>query len=156
MTPRTWLAGPDEAEIVAGLLVEFRDWLGRDWPSRNAFLASVETLIERPDTEYLLGAPDDDAPPAGVAQLRYRYGVWMAAEDCWLEDVYVREEVRGRGLGDALVEAALRRARRRRCRRVELDVDEDNIDALRLYERHGFASGEDPPRDLMMRKVLPE
>ncbi|MDX6698130.1 MAG: hypothetical protein QOE65_1527, partial [Solirubrobacteraceae bacterium] len=37
---RAWLAGPDEAEAVADLLVEFRDHMGADWPSENAFLAS--------------------------------------------------------------------------------------------------------------------
>ena len=140
MTPRVWVAEPDEAEAVARLLIEFRNWFGRDWPSDNAFLASVERLIEERATEYLLGAPDDDSPPAGVCQLRYRFGVWFAAEDCWLEDLYVRETLRGGGLGAALVQGALDRARERGCRRVELDVNERNGEARRLYERFGFSS----------------
>jgi len=50
VTPRAWVAEPAEAEIVAGLLVEFRDHNGHDWPSPNSFLASVERLIEQRDT----------------------------------------------------------------------------------------------------------
>ena len=50
MTPRAWVAEPAEAEIVAGLLVEFRDHNRHDWPSPNSFLASVERLIEQHDT----------------------------------------------------------------------------------------------------------
>lgn len=157
MSAHVWRAGPDEAEIVAGLLVEFRDHLGRDWPSANAFLAGVERLIESPETEYLLGAVDEDSPPTGVAQLRYRHALWTAAEDCWLEDLFVRKDARRRGLGDALVRGALARAHKRGCRRVELDADEDNVAALRVYERHGFRSGADEgARDLMMRRRLPE
>ena len=125
VSTRAWVAEPHEAEIVARLLIEFRDWYGRDWPSDNAFLAGVERLIERTDTEYLLATPDDDSPPAGVCQLRYRWGIWLAAEDCWLEDLYVRDDARRTGVGSALVELAIGRARERGCRRVELDVSHD-------------------------------
>jgi ribosomal protein S18 acetylase RimI-like enzyme len=151
--PSAWLAGPDEAEVVARLLVGFRDHYGRAWPSENSILASVERLIERRDTEYLLGAPGPDAPPAGVVQLRFRHSVWMAVEDCWLEDLYVESGTRRTGLGLALVELALDRARERGCRRVELDTSETNEAALALYRRAGFSesSKSDPPaRDLFL------
>jgi len=149
------VAGLDEAEAVADLLVQFRDHMGRDWPSANAFLAGVERLMEHPDVDYLLGAPHDDAPPAGVAQLRYRYGIWLAGEDCWLEDLFVVDPARGRGLGAALVEAAVERARERGCRRVELDVSEGNPAALALYERLGFSTGKAAgTRDLFMGRRL--
>lgn len=139
-TARAWRAGPEEAEIVAGLLVAFRDHLGSDWPSGNAFLASVERLIEDRDTEFLLAAPDDDAPPAGVLQLRFRFSVWKAAPDAWLEDLFVTAAARRTGVGDALVALALERARLRGARRMELDCNEANEGALALYERHGFSA----------------
>jgi GNAT superfamily N-acetyltransferase len=149
MPARAWLAALHEAEAVARLLVAFRDEMGKDWPSDNAFLASVERLSEDPQTEYLLGAPDDDSPPAGVTQLRYRFSVWTAAEDCWLEDLYVLPPARRGGVGSALVALALQRARARGCRRIELDTNEDN-DAVRLYEHFGFSSSYKSPwsRDL--------
>lgn len=149
---RVWLAEEHEAETVAALLVGFRDHMDRDWPSENAFAANVERLMERRESEFLLAAADDDAPPAGVCQLRYRFGIWYAALDCWLEDLYVRETARRAGLGGALVEAALARATERECRRVELDVSTGNPAALALYERHGFATGKEPgTQDLLMR-----
>jgi GNAT superfamily N-acetyltransferase len=150
-TATVWRAEPDEAEAVASLLVQFRDHMGRDWPSENAFLAGVERLIERPDAEFLLGSPDQDSPPAGVAQLRFRYGLWLAAEDCWLEDLFVAVPARGAGLGAALVQATLDRACERDCRRVELDVSDANEAALALYGRFGFSTGKEPgTRDLFM------
>jgi ribosomal protein S18 acetylase RimI-like enzyme len=72
--------------------------------------------------------------------------VWTAAPDCWLEDLFVAEPARRSGLGAALVEAAIERARERGCRRVELDTNEDNAAALALYHRFGFSErskGED-------------
>ncbi len=85
MSARAWQAGPEEAETVARLVVGFRDHMGKDWPSENAILAAIERLIETPDTDYLLAAADDDSPPAGVAQLRYRFSVWTAAPENHIE-----------------------------------------------------------------------
>jgi ribosomal protein S18 acetylase RimI-like enzyme len=136
--PRVWRAERHEAEEVARLLVAFRDHLGFDWPSDNAFLAGVERLIDDPATEYLLGAPDEDTRPAGVVQLRYRWSVWRASHDCLLEDLFVDPGTRRSGLGRALVQAAIERARARECRRIELDTAETNEAALALYRSAGF------------------
>ena len=82
--------------------------------------------------------------------------MWTAADDCWVEDLYVRQEARGRGVGQALVGLALERARGRGCGRVELDVNERNSAALALYERLGFQISHKPPggRDVLMRRRL--
>jgi ribosomal protein S18 acetylase RimI-like enzyme len=153
MSPSVWVAEPPEAQIVARLLVDFRNHYGRDWPSERSILASVERLIETTDTEFLLGAPNPDAPPAAVAQLRFRHSVWMAAPDCWLEDLYVAPHARRAGLGAALVGLTVQRARAREARRVELDVTEDNEAARELYRKAGFSEftkTEPPLRDLFI------
>jgi GNAT superfamily N-acetyltransferase len=140
MSARAWVARPEEAEVVAGLLVEFRDHMDHDWPSANAFLASVERLFEDPDAEFLLATPDDDSPPGGVLQLRFRFSVWKAAPDAWIEDVFVRADARRCGVGEALITLAIERAQSRGARRIELDTNERNAAALSLYERHGFSA----------------
>lgn len=150
MTPLVWRAEPHEAETVARLLVAFRDDMGRDWPSDNAFLAGVEKLVESLDCEFLLGSAHADAPPAGVCQIRFRKGIWMAAPDCWLEDLYVEGPSRRSGLGRALVEASISRAGERGCRRIELDVSEANDAALSLYGDLGFTAKSAPAKDLLL------
>jgi ribosomal protein S18 acetylase RimI-like enzyme len=91
-----------------------------------------------------------------VAQLRYRFGIWKAAPDCWLEDLFVSGTARRRGVGAALVQTALERAEARGCRRIELDVNESNAGALALYERFGFSaqSKGGARRDLFMGRSL--
>lgn len=141
---------------MAALLVEFRDWQGRSEPAAESFERDVAWLIADPDTEYLLAGSEAVGAAAGVCQLRFRYGVWYAAEDCLLEDLYVRADARRSGLGDALVAAALERARERGCARVELDVNEANPAALALYERHGLGAWSESfgGRNLLMRRSL--
>lgn len=152
----TWRATPAEAATVAGLLVEFRDWQGRSQPPAESFARDVARLLSEPASEYLLAAPEAGAKAVGVCQLRFRYGIWHAAEDCLLEDLYVRSNARRHGLGGALVEAALARATERGCARVELDVNEANPAALALYERVGFGAWSDSfgGRNLLMRRAL--
>jgi ribosomal protein S18 acetylase RimI-like enzyme len=128
------VAGPDDVEVVARLLTEFREHEGRDWPPLESIRAGVERLMPRDDTEYLLGGD----PPAGIVQLRYRWGVWWDAEDCNVEDVFVSAGARGSGLGRELVSAAIDRARERGCRRMELDTGADNAPAQGLYRSLGF------------------
>ncbi|MGI8749205.1 MAG: GNAT family N-acetyltransferase [Thermoleophilaceae bacterium] len=156
-TARAWQAEPDEAEAVARLIIGFRDHMGRDWPSDNAMLAGVERLMEDVGTTYLLAAADDDSPPGGLIQLRFRHSLWTAAPDCWLEDLYVDPAARRRGVGDALVGLALDVARERGSRRVELDTSEDNEAARALYARHGFSGkSKGGVRDLFLGVTLAE
>ena len=154
---RVWLATPSEAPAVTALLVAFRDWWGRHEPTAESFGRSVERLLADPDTEFLLGAAAEGEPASGICQLRYRWTVWYEAPDCWLEDLFVHEGARGSGLGRALLESTLERARARGCGRVELDVNESNPAAIALYATAGFSAQPDPAsegRNLLMRLRL--
>ena len=148
---RVWRAAPDEAPAVSALLAAFRDHLGYDQPSDDSMLASVERLIGRDDAEYLLAG---DGDPVGVVQVRYRWSVWWDAEDCWLEDLYVSEQARGRGVGRTLTQAVIDRATARGCRRVELDVNSENPTAIALYRSLGFDTGKTGGQDIFMRRRL--
>ncbi len=141
----TWTAGLEDAPVVAGLIGEFRDWWGNSEPADADVLPSVRRIMQGGDGEFLLGVSSAGGEPTGVAQVRFRWSVWKTAEDCWLEDLYVQEHARRDGLGHALVEAAVARARERGCRRIELDVNEDNEAALALYRACGFTLEPKPP-----------
>ena len=150
---RVWRAEAAEAADVARLIAEFGAWWGKNVVPEDEVRASVDRIMSGDDGEFLLGAVSGE--PAGVCQLRFRWSVWKSAEDCWLEDLFVREEARRSGLGRALVEAALERARERGCKRIELDVNEDNDAARALYEACGFQTEPKPPgRTLFIGRPL--
>jgi ribosomal protein S18 acetylase RimI-like enzyme len=131
------VATEEDAADVVRLMIRFRDWQGRDEPSDASIEASVSRLLGNPDTIYLLAGDQD---PVGVLQLRFRHSVWTGTDDAHLEDVFVEDRARGTGVGRALVEAALERARERGCARMELDANEANEPAVALYRSIGFES----------------
>jgi GNAT superfamily N-acetyltransferase len=149
------VAAEQDADHVVRLMAAFRDWWQRDEPADEPLALGVARLLVDPHTEFLL-AGLDEGRPTGVCQLRYRYGLWYDAPDCWLEDVYVEAAARRSGIGRALGEAALDRGRERGCRRIQLDVNEANRRALALYEELGFDAVQDPPggRLLVMTRWL--
>lgn len=57
-----------------------------------------------------------------------------------IEAVRVREDLRGRGLGQALMTWAIDEARRRGCTLIQLTSDKRRADALRFYDRLGFTA----------------
>ena len=55
-----------------------------------------------------------------------------------LYSIAVADGARGRGIGEALLTAIERAARRRGAARMRLEVRQDNAAAIRLYERRGY------------------
>ena len=145
---------PDDVDSVVALIAAFRDWWPKTEPSADVIRRTAGHLLDDPQTEYLL-AFDDAGEAVGVCQLRYRLSVWTGAEDCWLEDLFVTEGARGGGHGRELVEAAFESARARGCKRIELDVNEQNEGAVRFYESLGFTTEPKPPgRTLFISRIL--
>jgi [ribosomal protein S18]-alanine N-acetyltransferase len=66
-------------------------------------------------------------------------GLAAAGGDADVQTLAVAPSRRRRGTGSALLEALLDEAARRGCARVFLEVRADNLPALALYERFGFA-----------------
>jgi ribosomal protein S18 acetylase RimI-like enzyme len=150
-----WPASAKDSEAVSSLIAAFRSWWGKDEPTLDQIRETVGELLSDPNTEFLLAAPDGESPAAGICQLRYRLSVWTGADDCWLEDLYVHDAARGTGLGRALVIAATDRAAARGCRRMELDVNEQNTAALAFYQQLGFTAEPKPPgRTLFIARKL--
>ena len=83
--------------------------------------------------------------PQGFAQLRFRPSVYTGALDAYLEELYVAREQRGRGLGRALLEAAMECARQRGAAHIDLNTSETDVAARHLYESAGFTNSEGGP-----------
>lgn len=133
---RVWIAAAADCDRAAQLLHDFNREFGEPAPPVTALSRRLAELIEGGDTVVFLGGDDPD----GVAVLRIRPALWSEGPECYLAELYVRPEVRGRGLGRAIMEAVLTESRRRDADTVEIGVDEPDLGARHLYESLGFTN----------------
>ena len=88
-----------------------------------------------PVAEVVIG--EDGEEPAGFALFFHSFSTFLGRPGIYLEDLYVRPEFRGRGIGRSLLVHLARLARERGCGRLEWSVLDWNEPAIGLYERLG-------------------
>jgi ribosomal protein S18 acetylase RimI-like enzyme len=129
------LATPDDAGVAGRLLHEFNASVQMPTPGTEAMARRVCELVEAGDAIVLLAGDGPD----GVLVLRLRPALWSDGLDAYIEELYVAPEARRRGLGRALLEAAMEVARDRGAVHVDLYTGEDDRPARALYEHMGFS-----------------
>ncbi|MHB1931247.1 MAG: GNAT family N-acetyltransferase [Acidimicrobiales bacterium] len=95
-------------------------------------------------------------PAVAIALLTLRPNVWYDGPVALLDELYVAPELRGRGLGSALLAAAETVVRQRGVELLEINVDGEDTDARRFYERHGYVNrepGQDEPQLYYFREL---
>jgi ribosomal protein S18 acetylase RimI-like enzyme len=135
-----------DAEAIGRLLHDFNREYDEPTPPPRQVAARVRELIDGGDTVVLLagGGPD------GLALLRFRRSLWTKGLECYLGELYVVPERRGRGLGRALLEAVLEQARSEGADYIDLNTSETDVAARALYERFGFTNREGRPDGPLM------
>jgi ribosomal protein S18 acetylase RimI-like enzyme len=100
----------------------------------------------------------DHGFPVGAAWYRLfsrqRPGYGFIDEDTPELAIAVVPSARGRGIGSALLESLLARAREAGHHALSLAVDRDNAGAIDLYGRHGFDAVEERGDSVTMRADL--
>jgi GNAT superfamily N-acetyltransferase len=106
---------PNAVQITVDDLV--RDGFGTN-PLFHVFVAEVEKEI------------------VGIALYYYRYSTWKG-KIIHLEDLVVKEKMRGTGLGYALYSEIIRQAKRDNVQRIDWHVLDWNSPAIAFYEKSG-------------------
>lgn len=90
----------------------------------------------------LLVAENERREIVGMALYYFRYSTWKGKR-LYLEDLVVTESARGRGVGRALLEATIQRARDTNCSGLMWQVLEWNTPAITFYEKFGVRMDEE-------------
>ena len=98
--------------------------------------AHYDALVNDVDASPFLAVADGE--PAGFIGFRFRRRLNHATFEGWVSDLVVRDRYRGRGIGRALLAAAIAEWRLRRGHQVQLEVAHDRTAARALYEAAGF------------------
>jgi GNAT superfamily N-acetyltransferase len=131
-------ATPADLPAVMGLIRKKAEFDG----CPEAFQATPEALSQAwfsdPPRAFVLVA-DLDGDLVGVATCYHTFSTFVGRPGIWLDDLFIREEFRGRGVGHSLITELARIAVDGGFGRIEWIVSASNEHGLGFYERHHAA-----------------
>ena len=86
--------------------------------------------LEDVNSEYIVIKSNEDI--LGFA------GIWKSPVDCQITNIVVKKTCRKQGIGSLLLEKLIEIAKTTSFEMVGLEVNENNISAIKLYEKYGF------------------
>lgn len=127
---------PGDAETLVLMIRELATYEQlQDFARATPEALRAHLFGSRPFAEALIA--ERDGQPAGFALFFGTYSTFRGQPGMYLEDIYVREEQRGKGVGTALLAAVARLAVERGCGRMEWSVLDWNKPAVEFYSSHG-------------------
>jgi len=123
-----------------GLLLELIHELATYEKAPDEAVATPELIHralfgEHPTAEAVIA--EWNGQPAGFALWFHNFSTWLGKPGLYLEDLFVRETLRGRGIGKAVLLHLAGIARDRGCGRMEWSVLDWNAPAIEFYESLG-------------------
>jgi len=104
-------------------------------------VTATEEGLERdgfgPNPIYFCLMAVHDGKAAGFAFFFYNYSTWLGRPGIYLEDLFVEPELRGLGIGKALLERVAATAIEKGCQRLEWAVLDWNTPAIEFYREMG-------------------
>ena len=78
----------------------------------------------------------------GYIALCFGYSIELGGRDAFIDELFILEEHRGRGVGKTVLEDIQSKAREMKVKALHLEVERSNDRARKLYRSLGFASRE--------------
>jgi len=98
-------------------------------------------LIDKDPNQELMVVEDGNGETIGTFHLTFiQYLTHQASIRAQIESVRVREDQRGKGVGEKMFQWAIERAKKKGAQLVQLTSDKKRSDAIRFYEKLGFVA----------------
>lgn len=136
MTLSIRAATPEDLPLIAELIRALADYEKlADAVRFDEAVLGAKLFGERPYAEVIIG--EVDGAPQGFALFFHNFSTFEGKPGVYLEDLFVRPEARGSGLGKALLARLAAIAMERDCARLEWSVLDWNAPAIGFYEKLG-------------------
>lgn len=125
----------------AGLILNFIKELAAYEEMSECVVATeellAETIFEQKKAEVIIG--EYQQMPVAFALFFHNFSTFLGKPGIYLEDLYVKPEMRGKGFGKALLTYLARVAEERNCGRLEWACLDWNKPSIQFYRQCGAA-----------------
>ena len=129
-------AKPGDEALVCAFIRDLADY-ERLLHECEATEGTIGAALFGPSPRVFCDIAEADGTPAGFALWFYNFSTFRAKHGMYLEDLFVRPEFRGRGIGKALLVHLAQRAIREGCARFEWSVLDWNEPSIAFYRSLG-------------------
>lgn len=126
-----------DGALIAALIFELATYEKQPGDCHASAERLTAQLFERdpPAAECLIG--EYRGEPVGFALWCHNFSTWECAPGLYLEDLFVRPQAQGKGVGKALFLRMAEIAVERGCARFEFSVLDWNTPSIAFYNAHG-------------------
>ncbi len=132
---------PEEVPRALPLFAGYQRFYEVPDPNDEANLAFFTRFCEPSDAGLLLGCWDGD-DLVGFANIYWTFSSTRVADIALMNDLFVAERARGRGLARGLLDACAEAGRARGCAALAWETAPDNTTAQRVYDATGATRSE--------------
>lgn len=129
-------AGPEDAKLLCQLMYELAEYEGVPDSMGTTPEGLRRAMADPKGPEAILCETDDSKrEPVGFGIYAYSFSSFTGKLSVYIDDLYVREEYRGKGIGSALFSCVARIASERGCGRVDWYCMKTNTEGQAYYDQ---------------------
>jgi len=135
-------ASSGDADVIAPLFDAYRQFYGKA-PDLDLARAFLRQRLGNAESIVLIAVSAGGAEPLGFVQLYPTFSSLQCNRAWVLNDLFVAERARRRGVAERLMQAAASSAQHAGVSSLSLSTAHDNVAAQRLYTKLGYVLDED-------------
>lgn len=125
-----------DAEIIHKMILELAEY-EKLIEEVSVSVNDLKIILESTNSFVEILIAEFENSPVGYALYFHNYSTFLGKAGIYLEDLFVKPEFRGKGIGKSLLEFIIKLAKERNCGRVEWSVLDWNEPAIEFYKNRG-------------------
>jgi GNAT superfamily N-acetyltransferase len=100
------------------------------------FRISVQQMIDEQEHFRMIVAENEEMQIVGFATTYFAWYSWIG-KSLYLDDIYIKEDYRGLGLGTKMMNEIFSLAKKENCKKIRWQVSNWNKKAIEFYKKKG-------------------
>jgi len=129
-------AGKKDSADILRLINELAEFEKLQPPGKTERKRLIKDAFSK-DPPFRILLAEDSGKIAGYAFYFFTYSSFLARNSLYLEDIFISENYRSKGIGKLFFEKLISIAKKNKCGRLEWVVLDWNVNAIRFYDKLG-------------------